>query len=216
MYIALNFKGTKPLNMPRLSKPRGKGSEYRGISHRKVCIISAVDEYDNMFFDMLGLGSETTEMIDKCHGYFEIDEKKENYLVSDMKQIFNNLVKHTNKYHDEIKSGTYKSIKGNTLSDINQLHGEIRDKLKRYKGVSTRHLQGYLDFFSFTKKLKYQIENTNDKKQRCLVSAMKQAYQINRAKISTKKYPIDISGAYPESYRNQQVEKLTKQYLCLT
>jgi transposase-like protein len=57
-FVPINLKGTKPGNMPRISKKRSS-SAYRGISHHKVCIMSAVDENDNMFFEIVGLGPET-------------------------------------------------------------------------------------------------------------------------------------------------------------
>lgn len=37
--------------MPRISKKRSS-SAYRGISHHKVCIMSAVDDNDNMFLKL--------------------------------------------------------------------------------------------------------------------------------------------------------------------
>ena len=212
MYLSLNFKGTKPLNMPRLSKARGNSSEYRGLSHRKLCIVSAVDEDDNMFFKIAGLGIETSAMIDSCKDYFEIDKESKYYLVSDMKQIFDNIANYLNKKHDEIKSGTYKSLLGNTLSEINQLHGEFKNKLKFYRGVSTRHLQGYLDFFSFTKKIKYEIEDIFTKRNKCLIKAVEQSFHINRDMINRKAFPVDISNAYPIRYREQQLLKVAKQY----
>lgn len=41
---SINLKGTRPQNMPRYSKKRGKQAAYRGISHHKVAIICASDE----------------------------------------------------------------------------------------------------------------------------------------------------------------------------
>lgn len=51
-FVPINLKGTKPENMPRRSKKR-TSSAYRGISHHKVCIMSAVDDQDNMFFEIV-------------------------------------------------------------------------------------------------------------------------------------------------------------------
>lgn len=38
-FVTINLKGTKPKNMPRISKKRFS-SAYRGISHHKVCIMT--------------------------------------------------------------------------------------------------------------------------------------------------------------------------------
>jgi hypothetical protein len=55
-YTKINLKGTKTQNMPRISKERGKhktsllSKNLAGVSHHKVCIITAVDEHDNIFY----------------------------------------------------------------------------------------------------------------------------------------------------------------------
>ena len=58
-YKSINLKGTRPQNMPRYSKKRGKQSAHRGISHHKVAIICATDENDHMMMQVSGLGSES-------------------------------------------------------------------------------------------------------------------------------------------------------------
>lgn len=57
---------------PTYSKHRGKG-RYRkqassgntllGLNHHKVCIVAAIDEHDNMFFKVGGLGRETFDIL---------------------------------------------------------------------------------------------------------------------------------------------------------
>lgn len=76
-FVPINLKGTKPENMPRRSKKR-TSSAYRGISHHKVCIMSAVDDQDNMFFEIVGLGSETNKMLESIE-----------YKIKDCKVLIN-------------------------------------------------------------------------------------------------------------------------------
>ena len=56
-YKSINLKGTRPQNMPRYSKKRGKQAVYREISHHKVAIVCATDENDHMMMQVSGLGS---------------------------------------------------------------------------------------------------------------------------------------------------------------
>lgn len=64
-YFKINLKGTRPQNMPRFSKKRtSKGNSTRGINHHRVCIISVIDENDNLFFKIGGLGRGTTKMLE--------------------------------------------------------------------------------------------------------------------------------------------------------
>lgn len=73
-YKSINLKGTRPQNMPRYSKKRGKQSAYRGISHHKVAIVCATDENDNMMMQVSGLGSES---FDKCKANEDISLREE-------------------------------------------------------------------------------------------------------------------------------------------
>jgi len=69
VYRSINLKGTKPENMPRASKPRtSNGASTRGISKHKICIETAIDENDNCFFEIVGTGPITTDMVRKSLG----------------------------------------------------------------------------------------------------------------------------------------------------
>ena len=52
-YFSINLKGTNPNNMPRFSKKRtSTSSSYRGISHHKICVVSSIDENDNLLLQI--------------------------------------------------------------------------------------------------------------------------------------------------------------------
>ena len=195
LYTSNNLKGTKPNKMPRYSKIRGGQSAFRGISHHKVCIISAVDEYDDMIFEIIGLGVETKEKVNETIEYFE-KASSTKYLITDMKQVYREVAEQTCRYHDEIKASEYKSKNGNTLATINQLHSEFKLLFKKYRGVSTRHLQGYLDFFLYYKKLIYSIEDRTSFKQEAYKNIASISTRLNTADISTKAFPVDLYNAY--------------------
>lgn len=196
MYLPINLKGTRPHNMPRYSKKRGGGSEFRGISHHKVCILSAVDESDHMFFKVCGLGSETKEMTATCLSYFHIEEEYKYPLITDMKQVYKNVAECTNRTHEEVKSTSSTSNRGYSLASINQLHGELKSLLRTYKGVSTRHLQGYLDFFVLFKELKYKYETTQERVKQSLLQTIRENFSIKRECIFKKVFPVDLAIAY--------------------
>lgn len=153
IYFSINLKGTKKDKMPRYPKKR-TSSAYRGISHHKVCVITATDSQDNMMFEISGLGTETTEMLMKLKDRF----KDGSTLVTDSKRSFDKFAIETNMTHNYIPSGFHKSDSGHSLATLNGLHNELKTWLKRYKGVSTKHLQGYLDLFRYLKHLKYKID----------------------------------------------------------
>ncbi len=50
--------------MPRYSKKRtSTTSPYRGISHHKICVVSSIDEDDNLLLEIVGLGRCTTDIL---------------------------------------------------------------------------------------------------------------------------------------------------------
>lgn len=196
LHISINLKGTKPKNMPRYSKIRGNQSAYRGISHHKVCILSAIDERDKMIFEIAGLGPETKEMISEWIDYF--DEGEDKILVSDMKQGYGILATSSKRKHIEIKSGTYVSETGESLSSINQLHSEFQLLYSHYHGVSIRHLQGYLDFFVLCKQMKYKYQNNKEKALNSMKKLVKESFTLKKKQVYKKVHPIDLYQAYGE------------------
>jgi transposase-like protein len=155
-YKSINLKGTKPKNMPRASKHRSsKGGSKRGVSNHQVCIASAIDEHDNFFLEIVGTGPITSEQVKQVF-YGKID--KVNYLITDCKSSYEKLAKENNINLEQIKSGTYVNQNGYSLGNINSLHSELSTFLSCFKGVSTKHLQHYLDWFCFQKLINYTTE----------------------------------------------------------
>lgn len=191
-FVPINLKGTKPNNMPRISKKRSS-SAYRGISHHKVCIMSAVDENDNMFFEVVGLGSETNKMLDSI----EYKIKDCTVLISDGKFAFQTFCKKLECINEVVKSGHYVNENGYNLSTINGLHSELKTDLKKRRGVSIKHLQGYLDMFLFKKMLNYTVENQDKDIVTYNKSIPNQTKQYIKD-IFDKALPIDLYEAYNE------------------
>lgn len=156
IYESINLKGTKTNNMPRYSKHRStkKGSK-RGISNHQVCIASAIDEYDNFFLEIVGTGPITSKEIEKT---FSERIERVNLLITDCKSSYEKFAKDNNLKLEQVKSGTYKNQNGYSLGNINSLHSEWAIFLGPFRGISTKHLQHYLDWFCFQKIINYTIE----------------------------------------------------------
>lgn len=146
-YQSINLKGTNPKDMPRFSKSRStKRGSKRGISNHQVCIASAIDEYDNLLLEIVGTGPITSEQVIKI---FKDKIDNVSCLITDCKSSYEKLSKENNIRLEQIKSGTYVNDNGYNLENINSLHSELSIFLSHFKGVSTKHLQHYLDWFSF-------------------------------------------------------------------
>ena len=192
-FTSINLKGTKPDKMPRYSKTR-TSTTYRGISNHKICILCAVDDSDNMVFKIAGTGKENTIMLENFSKYIEKPET----IVCDMNHA---LVTFAKKYKDVnvelVKSGTYANENGYSLSEINKLHAEIELDLTKRKGVSLRHLQGYLDMFWFKKMLTYTIEY-KDRPSELFNKSISQYTKLYIKDIFLKAMPIDLIKTYAD------------------
>lgn len=193
-YFSINLKGAKPQNMPRHSKKRtSKGNGLKGISHHKVCIISAIDENDNLYLKVAGLGRCTTDML---RNNLSHKIKKVDSIIADSATAYQDLCEEKNIKLIAIPSG-FHADGINNISEINGVHSQLETWISRFRGISTRHLQEYLDWFVYIFIMKKRF---------CLSKLKTESYSkliINNNYISTNwiytvEMPIDLNIAYAE------------------
>ena len=197
-YFSINLKGTKPSNMPRYSKKRtSTTSPYRGISHHKICVVSSIDENDNLLLQITGLGRCTTQMLENSLGNKLKDAKSINADSASAYQEFcskHNLVLHA------VPSGFHSNGQVN-IAEINGVHSQLETWLSKFRGISTRHLQEYLNWFTYIFMMKKRF-NLNKLKTESYCNIVLDNNYINSNKICSINMPIDIDVAYAE-YANQ-------------
>lgn len=195
-YFSINLKGTKPSNMPRYSKKR-TSSAYRGISHHKVCVVSSIDENDNLLLKIVGLGRCTTEMLENSLGQ---KLEKASSIIADSASAYqqfcvsNKLMLHAipSDFHS---NGIY------NIAEINGVHSQLNTWLTKFRGVSIRHFQEYLNWFVyiFTMKKRFVL---NKIKTESYSKILTNNNYIKSKDIFNIKLPIDLKVAYAE-YLNQ-------------
>lgn len=201
-YESINLKGTKSKDMPRFSKPRSTiGGSKRGISNHQVCIASAIDEYDNCFLEIVGTGPITSEQVINV---FKDKIEKIDYLITDCKSSYEKFAKENNINLEQIKSGTYANHNGYNLGNINSLHSELATFLSCFKGVSTKHLQHYLDWFCFQKMINYTTEILKQP-----LTMMKKGVVNNCTVCSKNVYDNSSNIDFYEVYSNYNFSPLT-------
>lgn len=194
-YESINLKGTKKEKMPRYSKPRStKGGSKSGISNHQVCVASAIDEFDNIYIEIVGNGPITTKMVEKA---FEKRISSNSTMITDCKSSYEKFALDNHLKLEQVKSGTYKNLNGYTLSEINGLHSNIELFLNNFLGVSTKHLQGYLDWFVYQKYLTYTVEILKQP-QALMNYALCGNLFIKCSDIYSKDFPIDIYNIYSD------------------
>ena len=199
-YAKINLSGTKPENMPRLSKKRGRKDPVigehdalRGLSHHKVCIAAAIDEYDNILYRVSGLGKESFEKYEQFRDHFT-DVKT---IISDEDNSISAFARTHAKKQDTVPSGGHTTKSGNSLGDVNQLHQTLKDLSRSKHGVSTRHLPGYLNWISYLKRKKYTVE-----REKLAEVIFKDLYEtegtVLRDEICKTEQPVSLYEAYHE------------------
>ena len=189
--IPINFKGMKQNNMPRYSKKRKSAS--KKVNH-KVCVLGAIDENDNQYLEIVGNGEITSKEIEESLGS-KIETGT--ILITDCRSAYESFAKNHNLKLEQIKSKTYKNENGYTLSEINGLHSNFFSFISHFRGVSTKHLQGYIDWFVYKKYIDYTIEVINHPKE-MLYYAIKQKSSITIKEIYNANFPFDVNIAYAD------------------
>lgn len=188
--ISINFKGNKD-NKPRTSKKR-KSNHNHSKNRHSSCIIGAIDDEDHLVLKIAGFGKER---IDMYRSVLKNIVKEGSLIISDGIQGIEGLAKEMGCTSEVVKSDTHLSIHGLNINTINQIHAELEVTLTKYRGISTRHLQGYLNMFVLRKHLNYTCPNQFQVREAWL-AAMPKKTVITRRNESSYPYPFDIQEAY--------------------
>lgn len=197
-YFSINLKGTRKENMPRYSKKRtSNGNGIKGISHHKICVVSSIDENDNLLLKIAGLGRCTTDMLRKTLGQ---KLNKVESINADSASAYQDFCEENQLALNAIPSGFHSDGIFN-ISEINGVHSQVETWLCKFRGVSTRHLQEYLDWFVyiFTMKKRFVLNKIKTISYSNLV--IDNNY-INTKDILHIEMPINLKIAYAE-YINQ-------------
>jgi len=197
-YFKINLKGTKPNNMPRFSKKRtSKGNSTKGISHHFICVVSSIDENDNLLLQITGLGRCTTKMLQESLGS-KLENAKE--INADSASAYQQFCSDNNLKLNAIPSGFHSDGIIN-ISEINGVHSQLETWFSKFRGISTRHLQEYLDWFVyiFTMKKKFTLKNLKTNSYKKII--VNNNYIDNKS-ICNIPLPIDLNIAYAE-YNHQ-------------
>ena len=108
-----------------------------------------------MFFTVAGTNSITSTMIKDIVVPKITNSTK---VITDCKSSYESVSKENNWNLKQIKSGTYVDEENNNLAEINSLHQQLTLYLSNFRGVSTKHLQEYLNLFCFLKYLNWTTE----------------------------------------------------------
>lgn len=204
-FLPISFKGTKPGNMVRKSKRRGKHKRpiHKTKTENKepqLCIYTAMDEDDNIIFKAANCGGEREST------YMQYDEfiDKKARIIGDYSAQLRGYIKKTNRSSDLIPADEkdrliFTTESGNSLSEVNELHSELKKEWRSRHGISVRHIQGYIDWLVYLKSLKYQVEGMY-RKHRAYMDLMAEKIPFINKLICRLPLPVDVNEVYGEKY----------------
>ena len=192
-FFKINLKGTKPEKMPRYSKKRTSAGS-AGISKHLICVLTLIDEKDNLLLKIGGLSRVSNEMLDTNLSE-KISEKSK--LTTDSASAYRKFCRDNNLEHIAIPSGQYADKNGNNLAEINGVHSQLEIWFNKFHGVSTRHLQEYLDWFTYIFMMLKKFENYILENEMCKNIILDKNY-IRSIDVFKKEFPIDLFEAYGE------------------
>lgn len=140
VFFAYSYKGTKPTNMPRPSRHRGKEVKKRGISKEQVCVATALDRQGNLIIELLCTGRMTSDELEHLYGN-RIGEHS--ILCTDSHKSYIQFATDMQLEHKRIKRGRHKEDIYH-IQHINSLHSNLKRWMSRFNGVATKYLSNYL------------------------------------------------------------------------
>jgi transposase-like protein len=152
IFIPYSEKGNK--NLARPARKRGKSlkvKKQRGIGQDQVAVISTVDRQGNQSFVVATRGRISKSDIDKA---LSGKLAKDVTLCTDSHRSYTAFSKSNDLNHVKINVSKGQIVKGiYHVQHLNQKASDLKDFIRSFKGVSTKYLQNYLNWYAINDKL---------------------------------------------------------------
>lgn len=166
-YFPVSYKGNHSKNedfvMPRPAHKRGNQNHKKGLGDGVVCVACALDEFGNSVARITGLGAPNFYELIKA---FNKSILKDNVscIYSDKEKALKSFAESKgipikqevamykcrgNQYNSE----TYEIDRN--LQRINSYHSRLKTFLRKFSGISTKLMSGYLNLFAFKERERF-------------------------------------------------------------
>lgn len=146
-YLSENLAGNygkSTFSMPRKHHRNGEDVGVRGISNLKVCVMTAINEYSDCCLEAACRGRESAhETRSSLKGLLSA----ESIVKSDSHTSYPRALRELGVVAHEVIDSHNRSA--GDINMVNALHSRLGSFLEPFHGVSTRRLQGYLDWFRY-------------------------------------------------------------------
>jgi len=154
-FLDISFKGMKNTPKPiKGSRKNPKSESFPYMKDPQVCISTAADEKGGILFLISGYGAESSAKYQ-----LHIDRYDQRCrIISDGSSSIRKFCKDNHFRCITLTEGYHKTKDGKHISDVNSLHSDLKDLIRKKRNVSIRHLQGYLNWIVFKRRFILQIQ----------------------------------------------------------
>lgn len=176
-YVLDSQKGITPTH--RKARHRGEPSNYRGISHEQICLVTTTDRNAHEIFKAVGYAKPTSNIITDTFSE-RICEKS--IIYSDGASCYDQLSEKTNCRIKHLKTNkSYNKVEH--LNTVNCIHSIIKDAIKQYRGVSAKYINRYSSMFVFYRR--YQGMDQNEITENVIRTIKLFFHTVRRSNISS-------------------------------
>lgn len=127
----------------------------RGVSNDKINVSCIIDENRHSILNVTDTGRVKAKTL---INEFKDDITPNLTVVSDSERSYHKFMKAIEAKWHKIPSGK-SSYKGETLEPVNNLHSLLKDFMRKYHGVSSNKLQGYVALFKTLRRFPEILDN---------------------------------------------------------
>lgn len=152
-YILDSQKGSSNLN--RKARHRGEPSNYRGLSHEQVCIVTTTDRNGHEIFKAVGHAKPTSNSIKQM---FHEKIVKKSILYTDGAFCYDQIADENSCSLVQLyQKENYNTVEH--LNTVNYIHSFIKAIITKFRGVATKYINRYLSLFVFLRRFQGMDDN---------------------------------------------------------
>ena len=138
-----HFRSKKGRNVSsRNSRERGGSADKRGLSREQDCVLTLQDRSGNTFMKLAGRGKPGLNDIEQPLSHHA---QSDAVLCTDGVQAYGAFSRKYGVNRKRVKKTDESSYH---LQNVNNLHSRLGQWIENFKGLSTKHLNKYVGFFS--------------------------------------------------------------------
>lgn len=189
-FVDIELKGMKLMPKPVKGSRKNPPAKILFDREPQIAICTARDSSGHILFEIAGTDGENSAKYQKYRERFD----DHCTIISDESSAIKKFTRDNSLNWVPLTEGRHKLKDGRNISVVNSLHSELKDLIRKKRGVSLRHLQGYLNWIIFRHmghslvREYYQLE--------AYYSIMHERKELCNAEISRRPFPVSLKDIY--------------------